>query len=268
MMWAIFASSLAVAVVPLTLLAMKWRIELRIAITAGSAIGIISGLLVNGVHLLQEKLTFPALIYLEAFFALLIGLLLFLLRFQRDPERIPPKQDNVILSPADGKVLYTREIDGQKIPLSVKGDRSFKLGELTGMDLLNEGAHLIGIEMTALDVHVNRAPISGQVLALKRIPGRFVSLKNEKAEVSNERMTTIIGNGDFAVAVVQIASRLVRRIVSYLREGQGVEMGQRIGMIRFGSQVDLVIPRLANLKIMAKPGDKLLAGISVVAEHG
>ena len=84
----------------------------------------------------------------------------------------------------------------------------------------------------------------------------------------NERVTTIIDSGTFKIAVVQIASRLVRRIASYLGEGDMVQIGQRIGMIRLGSQVDVAIPEIENLRINVKPGDEVRAGVSVIARYG
>ena len=84
----------------------------------------------------------------------------------------------------------------------------------------------------------------------------------------NERVTTIIDSGTFKIAVVQIASRLVRRIASYLGEGDRVRIGQRIGVIRLGSQVDVAIPEIENLRINVKPGDEVRAGVSVIARYG
>jgi phosphatidylserine decarboxylase len=93
-------------------------------------------------------------------------------------------------------------------------------------------------------------------------------LRRQESETLNERVTTIIGNGKFSVAIIQIASRLVRRIVSYIKEEDSLEIGQRIGAIVFGSQVDVAIPRLENLKIEVKTGDEVKAGISVIARYG
>jgi phosphatidylserine decarboxylase len=84
----------------------------------------------------------------------------------------------------------------------------------------------------------------------------------------NERVTTVIDNSTFRVGVIQIASRLVRRIVSYIKEGDSLEIGQRIGVILFGSQVDLAIPELQNLRIEVRQGDEVTAGISVIARYG
>src|SRR6185312_3412355 len=98
-------------------------------------------------------------------------------------------------------------------------------------------AVVVGISMSILDVHVNRAPIAGRVAFEKHFPGRFGSLRLPKMEFENERMTTIIENDHLQVAMVQIASRLVRQIVSFVRLGQNVALAERFGMIRLGSQV-------------------------------
>ena len=119
--------------------------------------------------------------------------------------------------------------------------------------------------MNYLNVHVNRAPIGGRVCLLKHIKGLFISLKKKEAVIQNERVITIIENGDIKVGIVQIASRLVRKIIPYLKQGDQVTMGQRIGVIRFGSQVDLVLPDLPFLKIEVNPKDKVTAGISIIA---
>ncbi len=92
--------------------------------------------------------------------------------------------------------------------------------------------------------------------------------RKQESDILNERVTTIIDNGEFRIGVIQIASRLVRRIVSYLKERDGVRIGQRFGAIVFGSQVDVAIPKMENLRIDIKPGDEVIAGISVIAKYG
>ena len=95
-----------------------------------------------------------------------------------------------------------------------------------------------------------------------------MSLRKPESEIVNERVTTIIGNGKFSIGVVQIASRLVRRIVSYIGEGDRLDIGQRLGAIVFGSQVDVVIPELEKLRIEVKPGEEVKAGVTVIARYG
>ena len=121
--------------------------------------------------------------------------------------------------------------------------------------------------MTYLDVHVNRAPIGGEVRLVKRIGGLYRSLKHKEAVFQNERVATVIENPDVQVGVVQIASRLVRKIVPFVYEQAVIEQGQRIGKIRFGSQVDIIVPDSTGLEILVAPGDRLTAGISQIARY-
>ncbi len=199
--------------------------------------------------------------------ALALGLSLILLRFWRDPERVPPEEDGVVLSAADGKVIYTRTIDQGSTPLVTKGGRDYLLKELMGTSLPASAAYVIGVEMNFLDVHVNRCPVAGQVKLLKRIGGKFISLRRDEAPFVNARLTTIIENASLTVAVVQVASRLVRRVESYLSIGETVGAGQRLGMIRFGSLVAVVLPQREDVRIEVKPGDRVTGGISVLAHY-
>ena len=127
-----------------------------------------------------------------------------------------------------------------------------------------DDGYLVGISMHLLNVHVNRAPMAGEVTSLIHTPGQFMSLKRPEAATANERMTTVLESGEIRVAVVQIASRLVRRIVSYIDRGQDVALGQRIGMIRFGSQVDVIVPRRDDVRLAVEVGDIVRAGVSVL----
>lgn len=201
----------------------------------------------------------------QAGLALGLGLALVMWRFWRDPQRVPPRSRGVVLSPADGQVLYVREADESAVPLVTKGRRGYRLGELTGTRLVSEPAHVVGIEMTFLDVHVNRCPVSGRVRQTEHIGGSFLSLRREEAPFVNERLTTVIENETLTVAVVQIASRLVRRIESYLAPGMAVAAGQRLGVIRLGSLVAVVIPKREGVIITVRPGDRVTAGVSILA---
>ena len=263
----IFASSILLALVFLTLLTKKWRVKVKIAILGGTVIGGATGFIVGWINLLRGNLHVLLIGFLELAFIFIITFLAIIFRFYRDPERIPLETEKVILSPADGKVIYTKKIGKGKVPFAVKEEKKIDLKEITKTDLLTNGAYLIGIDMNILNVHVNRAPVGGRVVLQKHARGKFISLRRQEAAIMNERVTTIIDNGIFKVGVIQIASRLVRRIVSYLKEGESVRIGQRIGMIKFGSQVDLVIPNLENLKIWVKQGDEVLAGVSLIAGY-
>ena len=205
--------------------------------------------------------------------ALSIGFLAY--RFFRDPERNVPERADVLLSPADGEVVYVRTSRAGLLPVSEKHGRSYSLTELTKTDVQMEDAVVVGIAMSFLDVHVNRAPVAGRVVTVRHVAGGFASLRLPRAALDNERATTVIDTGIFQVAVVQIASRLVRQIVTFVREGQTLAAGDRLGVIRLGSQVDLVLPVRDDVRVCVAVGDRMRAGETVVAtvqrtaqEHG
>jgi phosphatidylserine decarboxylase len=247
-------------------LAWKWVLGMRRTAVAIAALSLSTGVLVelaapwlpHGAGILM-KATTNWLLTLGTAVALL------LYRFYRDPERDVPLAPNVIVSPADGDVVYVRESRQGALPVSTKRGRSYTLSELTKTPLEIADAVVIGIGMNFLDVHVNRAPIAGLIATKQHFRGLFGSLRQPDMVFHNERMTTIVQSGELQVAVVQIASRLVRQICSFVHENEPVERGQRIGMIRFGSQVDLVLPLRRGLEVTVKPGDRLTAGQSVVA---
>jgi phosphatidylserine decarboxylase len=186
-------------------------------------------------------------------------------RFYRDPERTVPDRSDIVVSPADGKVVYVYESKGGELPVSTKLGRPYRLDELTRTDLCDGDAIVIGISMNLADVHVNRAPIAGRVTLQRRYPGTFGSLRHLAKIFENERATTVIAGDRLQVAVVQIASRLVRRIASFVEPGDDVPLGVRIGAIRFGSQVDVVISKRPDLVVTTAPGARLTAGESVIA---
>ena len=188
-------------------------------------------------------------------------------RFFRDPDRNPPPENNIILSPADGIVRYIHTIDNGTVPISIKKNREFKITELMNTDLTADGGYLIGIEMSLIDVHVNRASVEGRIIAQEKNRGKFLSLRTNDALVENERVTTILDTGRFKLATIQIASRFVRRIDSYCKKGEHVQVGQRIGRITFGSQVDTVIQNIPNLEIVVKQGDCVKAGLTILARY-
>lgn len=187
--------------------------------------------------------------------------------FYRNPRRTPPDRDDVIISPADGEVIYVREARNGILPVSTKQGRNYTLHELTKTPLHMDDAVVIGIWMTLLDVHVNRAPIAGRIVLQRHFPGSFYSKKEPGMEFENERATTIIEREGLQVAMAQIASRLVRQIASFVREGQEVALGQRMGMIRFGSQVDLVLPAREDVKVIVQPGTRVRAGETIIAAY-
>ena len=264
----IFASSLLLTLVFLTLLAWKWRIKIKTAILSGIVIGGLNGFIVGWIQSVTNGLNIVFLVLIEVSLILIITLIAIMVRFYRDPERFPNETENVILSPADGKVIYVNEVEEGSSLVSTKGKKKFELDEIASTDLLSDAAYLVGVEMNILNVHVNRSPIEGKITLCKRTKGRFMSLRMQESEIVNERVTTVISNGTFSVGVIQISSRLVRKIISYFTKGDSLKIGQRLGAIVFGSQVDVVIPELDNLKMEINSGDEVKAGISVIARYG
>jgi phosphatidylserine decarboxylase len=188
-------------------------------------------------------------------------------RFYRDPERAAPSDPAAVVSPADGTVIYVRRIaPGSLLECDKRGSRLI-LDELTETHLAYRELWQIGISMVFTDVHVNRAPIAGRVLLSGHRPGQFLSLRRADAVNLNERQTLLLDNGRFQVAIVQIASRLVRRIQSYVQPGQHVDLAQRIGMIKFGSQVDLFLPLASVGPLCVEEGDIIKAGETIVCHE-
>jgi phosphatidylserine decarboxylase len=249
-------------------LVIKWKLPMLPALAGAAAVAIIAALPFFWIYpLCQTTWGLAVAVFGQIALALSLALSLMMLRFWRDPERVPPEQDGVVLSPADGKVLYVRSVDDGSTPLVTKRGKDYLLDELTGSSILASAAYLIGVEMSFLDVHVNRCPIGGRVRMLKHIKGRFISLGKQESPFVNERFTTIIENLSLSVVVIQVASRLVRRIESYLSEGETVSVGQRLGVIRLGSLVAVVLPRREDVRIEVQPGDRVTAGVTVLARY-
>ena len=190
-------------------------------------------------------------------------ILLTLFHFYRDPERYNNANVNDILSPADGFVVYIKRVERKETPFSVKGKTISKLKELTKVNILNNPYWLMGIVMTLFDVHVVRAPTFGNIVFNKYFKGKFISLKDGESDIENERNTTVIENDFGQIGIIQIASKSVRGIESYVKVKHYVKMGQRIGKIKFGSQVDLIIPKKYKINIKLK--DQVFGGKTIVA---
>ena len=269
MSWGLLGVGGACSVCLMLPLAAKWKLP-----TIPAVVGIASATLMAAVPFLwvyplcETEWGLVACVFAQTALTYVLGLSLMLIRFFRDPDRVPPEADGVVLSPADGEVLYVRTVAGQTTPVVTKRGRDYLLRELTGTTLLEDPVHIVGVEMSFLDVHVSRCPIAGQVRLLKDIKGKFLSLRRDEAPFVNERHTTVIESPSMAVAVVQVASRLVRRVESFLAMGETVRAGQRLGMIRFGSLVAVVLPKRAGLSIEVEPGDRVTAGVSVLARLG
>lgn len=170
---------------------------------------------------------------------------LFFLYFFRDPERAIPADAAAIVSPADGRVILVDEVREEKY--------------------LQGFAKRVAIFMNVFDVHVNRAPVAGAVAASEHTSGRFLAAFKEEAEKTNERQATLLAadNGR-KVLVVQIAGLLARRIIPFRRPGDRLAKGERLGLICFGSRVDLYLP--TTCEVLVKKGDRLKAGTSIVGQ--
>jgi phosphatidylserine decarboxylase len=229
---------------------------------------ILLGLLMSGVTLFIYKSAGVSLPVLLLILCPAVGfclfVMLFLYRFFRNPERKITNDPDEVVSPADGRVIYIKELDKGQLPVSVKKHRLAQINEITGTDIPSQPCYLIGIAMTLFDVHMNRAPIGGKVILVKHTPGGYLGLNKPESTISNERNTIVIKREDGIVAaVVQIAAKYVRRCIVSVKEGEMVEHGAIIGRIRWGSQADLIIPRNSYIKV--REGEQVYAGKSVIA---
>jgi phosphatidylserine decarboxylase len=175
---------------------------------------------------------------------LLTILALWVAYFFRDPERMGDRGDKYVIAPADGRVVLISDVD----------EPAFMGGR----------ARRISIFMNVFNVHVNRYPVSGTVRYIKYNPGKFLNAAAEKSSVENEQSSVGIETTHGRVLVRQIAGLIARRIVTYSKEGQQVQQAERMGLIRFGSRVDVFLPLDATVRV--KIGDATLAGTSVIAE--
>jgi phosphatidylserine decarboxylase len=174
-----------------------------------------------------------------------IGLLLtaFMAWFFRDPERFPPIEPGAVVSPADGRIVFCGDVPPGRYNA--------------------EPGKKVSVFMSVFDVHVNRAPVSGKVVAVRYNPGKFLAANVDKASLENEQNGVVLETaGGRRVSYVQIAGLIARRIVCDLSEGDSVQQGQRVGMIRFGSRVDVLLPASAVLRVRA--GDRVRAGESIL----
>jgi phosphatidylserine decarboxylase len=194
--------------------------------------------------------------------ATFVGIIAWL--FYRDPERVIPQEADVVLSPADGTIIYVRRLEAGEPLRCEKNGAAMVLDEVKGTGIEHEALWQVGISMVFTDVHVNRAPIGGKVSLVHHRPGKFLSLRLKEALNVNERQTLVITNERFQICLVQIASRLVRQIVAYVSADQEVQRGQRVGMIKFGSQVDLFLPVRVVPELEVTEGQRLTAGETVV----
>ena len=186
------------------------------------------------------KLGSTVLSGISTLFALLT---LFTMYFFRNPERTPPADERALVAPADGTVIVV-----DRVPQTPLGCEALK----------------ISIFMSVFNVHVNRVPFSGRVVAASHTPGKFFDARDERASCENERNTLVLETArGVRLAFVQIAGLIARRIISYPKVGDELERGKRYGLIRFGSRVDVYLP--PETQALVKLGDKTVSGETVLA---
>jgi len=179
--------------------------------------------------------------------------------FFRDPERVVPQGENLIVAPADGLVTLISQVPP---PPELQG------ADASGLPGLgSEPVSRISIFMSVFDVHINRAPVGGTVRRVIYIPGKFLNADLDKASDENERQHILIERPDGRViGCTQIAGLVARRIVPFVKPGDIVAVGQRIGLIRFGSRVDVYLPHGTDPKVLL--GQRVIAGETVLAALG
>lgn len=175
--------------------------------------------------------------YLSIILAIVVA---FMAYFFRDPERVPPSDPNAVVAPADGRVTRVR-------PVPSEG---------------KEPATVVSIFLSPLDVHINRSPIAGRVVDIRYTPGKFLMATNEKASEVNEQNALVIEGEKVTVTCKQIAGILARRVVCWARKGDNLALGQRIGMIKFSSRTDVILP--ANVMVTITEGSRVCGGETVI----
>ncbi len=163
--------------------------------------------------------------------------------FFRDFERPIVLDENIIYSPADGTVMAVEPCAGE-----TNGSR----------------AQMVRIFLSVFNVHVQRSPLSGEVKSIQEKPGSYFDARDPKAHLENAQTTMVLSTSNGPIKVTQIAGLIARRIVCWVKPGQALSQGERYGLIRFGSQVDMVIPE--QCQVLVKKGDKVRGGLTVVAK--
>ena len=185
---------------------------------------------------------------------LLIALTVWVAAFFRDPVRTTPRGDKLVVAPADGLITMIHQVPPPP--------------ELAGAEGLDAAQYTrVSIFMSVFDVHINRSPIAGRVRRIAYVPGKFLNADLDKASEDNERQHFIVEGADgVRVGFTQIAGLVARRILAFVREGDSVEAGQRVGLIRFGSRVDVYLPEGTGPRVLL--GQRTIGGETVIAEIG
>ena len=174
-------------------------------------------------------------------FILSLILLIFTFYFFRDPERVVPIGDDILVSPADGLITNITEIkEGKKTYIKVS------------------------IFLSIFNVHIQRLPISGEITKVDYIEGKFINATLDKASDENERLKITIKNGNNLIYVTQIAGLIARRIINYVKPNENINQGERYGIIKFGSRVDIEFPN--NFKLLVNEGQQCIGGETMIAQ--
>jgi len=207
-------------------------------------------LLYGGAALVAAVLTAVLAVYLTAYFLIaslaFAGALAFVLYFFRDPSRAVPDLPDLVVSPADGRVVEVSEVQEN--------------------DFLRTRCHKIAIFMSPLDIHVNRAPCRGRAEVIVHRPGSYHNAASEAASSENEAVTMVLAevHGEHRILVRQVAGLMARRIVCDVREGSLLARGERYGMIKLGSRVDLFVPVESGFEPYVRPGHTVRGGETVL----
>jgi phosphatidylserine decarboxylase len=210
----------------------------------GRKFAVIAGAITLGLALLSwETLAWP-----------MAGVTLWILSFFRDPIRTTPKGEGLIVAPADGLITMIASVPAPR--------------ELLGEGGLAEGLYTrVSIFMSVFDVHINRTPIAGEIKRVVYISGKFLNADLDKASEDNERQHILVeGMGGLRIGFTQIAGLVARRIVPWVKPGDFVATGQRVGLIRFGSRVDVFLPEGTAPQVIL--GQRTIAGETVVGRAG
>ena len=186
----------------------------------------------------------PALVFLalQWWIAAILCLILaaFMAFFFRDPKRDCPVNDRIVVSPADGRVVAAAPVD----------------------DRVVDSPTQISIFLSPLDVHINRSPISGEIVDLVYKPGAFHIASRDIASVENEQNVVTVRGARVTIVFRQIAGVIARRIVLWKKKGDRVSMGERVGLMKFSSRMDVILP--AEVEVLVHKGDRVIGGVSVL----
>jgi phosphatidylserine decarboxylase len=162
--------------------------------------------------------------------------------FFRDPERTPPEDTSLLVSPADGRVVMIKDVDDPHVGAATR----------------------ISVFLSLFDVHVNRSPLKAKVISTERHDGKFNHAASADASEVNERNALLLESGSTRIVVRQIAGLVARRIVCWMKPGDMLERGERLGLIKFGSRVDIILPR--KTQVLIKVGDVVRGGKTALAK--